>query len=680
MKRIFLSPWLSLLTLSLIIGLRIFDPSFIESVRLRYFDTLITSQPQVISDNIEIVNIDDATIKQYGQYPFPRDKYVDIIAELYNRNAGLVVFNVFMPDEDRFGKDKEFRNLLQNVPLILPQVAINDNIDFGVGFNPGVAEIGESAKPWTPTYRSIHPSIFTASGVGVVNTIPEIDGVVRRLPMLITANDILYPSLALETLRVAAGDPSFQVKTSESGIEAVRIPQYGKITTDEYGRIWIDWSHRSRSFSFTELPESFNGKIVIVGVSGRGLNNPVGTSIGEQYPHDLQGAILDTIISGSNISRPDWSTIAEIGFTVLLSIISILLVRWKYGFIPVLFAISSLYFICGYIFDTYKFLIDCTIPILGISFVYSHSFTVKFITELNAKLQIKKQFGGYVSPFLVEKLQKNPELIKLGGEKKELSVVMTDMRNFTALGESYGDDVQEFTKIMNLYMDYISNPILDNGGCLIKFIGDASLHVHGAPLDDINHAKSAVKTGLDMLDAVKTFNKFLADQGKPPVGMGVGVNTGQTLIGNIGSKKRFGYDVLGDTVSLASRLEGQSKPYGVGIIIGSITAEHIKDEYFTLKLDKIAVKGKAVGVDIYTVIPESSSLDYKLLKIKHDKMLELYVSKQWKDAALMCHELIGEFDGTMDKYYNMMIERITEYEYVNKPPIDWDGTFIATSK
>lgn len=344
--------------------------------------------------------------------------------------------------------------------------------------------------------------------------------------------------------------------------------------------------------------------------------------------------------------------------------------------------ILLLYFIGQYGFVRYRYLIDITVPIASVLLVSLHINIIRFITELNAKLQIKKQFGGYVSPILVEKLQKNPELIKLGGEKKELSVVMTDMRNFTALGESYGDDVQEFTKIMNLYMDYISNPILDNGGCLIKFIGDASLHVHGAPLDDINHAKSAVKTGLDMLDAVKTFNKFLADQGKPPVGMGVGVNTGQTLIGNIGSKKRFGYDVLGDTVSLASRLEGQSKPYGVGIIIGSITAQQIQDEYFTLKLDKIAVKGKAVGVDIYTVIPENSSqsVEYRLMKQKHDMMLDLYRKQQWKDSAMLCHELIGEFGGAMDKYYKMMIERICQYEMERVLPKDWDGTFIATSK
>ena len=682
MKKILLSPWLSLLTLSLIIGLRVSDPSFVESVRLRYFDTLITSQPVVEESQIEIVNVDDVTIKQYGQYPFPRDKYVEIIAELYNRNAGLVVFNVFMPDEDRFGKDEEFRQLLQNAPLVLPQVATNDDVDFGTGFNPGVSEIGEPAKPWTPSYRSIHPSIFnTATGIGVVNTIPEIDGVVRRIPMLVTARDILYPSIALETLRVASGDPSFQVKTNESGIEAVRIPQYGKIQTDEFGRIWVDWSHRPVSHSFTELPESFNGKIVIVGVTGRGLSNPVATAVGEQFPHQLQGAILDTIVSGSNISRPDWSIIAEIGFTVLLSIISILLVRWKYGFIPVLFAISSLYFVCGYVFDSYKFLIDCTIPILGIGLVYSHSFTVKFITELNAKLQIKKQFGTYLSPALVEKLQKNPELLVLGGESRELSIMFTDVRGFTAISEHYGENVQGLTSIMNRYMTAMTDAILKNDGTLDKYIGDAQMAFWNAPVDTPNHAKQAVKTALQMMESLDEFNKEVEAEGVPAFGMGLGINTATVVVGNMGSSQRFDYTCLGDGVNLASRLEGQSKSYGVKIILGTLTNKQIEDEYFTLELDKIAVKGKKEGVNIFTVldIPLESSLEYLMTKKEHDHMLELYRDQKWNEAAFMCNQLIGEFDGVMDDYYKMMIERITEFSMKDLPD-DWDGTYVATSK
>ena len=218
----------------------------------------------------------------------------------------------------------------------------NNDIDYANGFNVGVAEIGESAKPWTPNYRTIHPNIFNSAGVGIVNTLPEIDGVVRRIPMLITANDILYPSISLETLRVAANDPSFQVKSTEFGIEAVRIPQFGKIETDQFGRIWIDWSHKSTEYSYTELPESFNGKIVIVGVTGTGLGNPVATSSGERFPHELQGAVLDTLITGSNIKRPDYADGVEILSFIVLSLLSILLTRWRFGFVPIIGFITGI--------------------------------------------------------------------------------------------------------------------------------------------------------------------------------------------------------------------------------------------------------------------------------------------------------------------------------------------------
>ena len=664
-KKILYSPWTSLLTLVVVLSIRVSDPNFVESVRLRYFDSLINSKP-VTTNNIYTVNIDEDTLSKYGQWPFNRKIYADIIQQIYSHNAGLVVFNVLMSETDRQGGDITLSELLKSAPVILPSIPAE--ITKNAPRNPGSAVLGPEYLDRVIQYPGIIANIpvleNNAAGIGIVNTLPEIDGVNRRMPLVVSYNEKLYPSLSLETLRVAAGDTTFQIKLSELGVEKLRIPSFGPIITDNLGRIWIDWSHRSRFFSFTELPESFNGKIVIVGVTGRGLNNPVATAVGEQYPHDLQGAILDTIISGSNISRPDWSTIAEIGVTILLSIISILLVRWKYGFIPVLFIISGVYFACGSIFDIYKFLIDCTTPILGISVVFAHCFVTKFITELNAKLQIKKQFGTYLSPALVEKLQKNPELLRLGGERRQLSIMFTDVRGFTSISEHYGDNVEGLTSIMNRYMTAMTAAIIKNNGTLDKYIGDAQMAFWNAPLDEPYHAKLAVKTALEMLGSLDAFNKEIAVEGVPAFGMGLGINTADVVVGNMGSVQRFDYTCLGDGVNLASRLEGQSKPYGVGIIIGSITAQQIQDEYFTLKLDKIAVKGKAVGVDIYTVIPENSSqsVEYRLMKQKHDMMLDLYRKQQWKDSAMLCHELIGEFGGAMDKYYKMMIERICQYE------------------
>jgi adenylate cyclase len=682
MKKILLSPWLALLTLSLVISIRFIDPSFVESIRLRYFDTLLTQN--ITKSDIQIVNIDDETLRQKGQFPFPRDQYANLIKELYEHGAGLVVFNIYMPENDRFGKDDILANTLAEYPVVLPQTATDEPItQTFLPFRPGVSVIGDG-NPGI-SYENIEPNIEefnnSAAGIGVVNTIPEIDGVTRRIPMVVSSKGLLYPSISLETLRVASGDPSFQVKVFNGSIQAVRIPKFGKIQTDDIGRIWLKPTTFSEHSS-VKLPESFGSSIVVVGLTAKGLNNPVATSAGSVFPHYVQAAILDTVVKGTNISRPEWSLMAEALTVILLCISSIILIRWKYGFIIVLGIIGSIHPIVSYLFNTYWFLLDSTFVVIAIVGVYGHAFTVKFLTELNQKLQIKKQFGSYVSPVMVERLQKNPELIKLGGERKELSIVMTDLRGFTTLGESYGDDVEGLTSIMNDYMTAISVPVLKNDGCIIKFIGDASLHVHGAPLDDEFHAKNAVKTALEMIEAVTGFNESLVAKGKPIIGMGAGVNTGQTLIGNIGSKDRFGYDVLGDSVSTAARLEGQTKSYGVLLIIGPETAKLVKNDYFVIKLDNIAVKGKTVGLDIYTVLQPDryTKLEFANARTVHNKMFKHYCKQEWAYASTMCMDLTGSFNGELDYYYEMMRKRIAGYMSDKSFPKEWQGTFVATSK
>ena len=678
MKKLLLSPYLALFTLLLVIGVRVADPTFVESVRLRFFDTLLIQNTQH-SNNIKVVNIDDESIKNLGQFPFPRNEYAKSILDLYNHGAGIVLYNIFMPDADRFGYDSSLSEVLKQVPVVLPQTGTSDIVvqDYDP-FRPGVSVIGTGDVGIE--YKSIIPNIKqfnnTAAGIGVVNTLPEIDGVTRRIPMVISVNGLLYPSISMEVLRVASGDPSFQVKVNEGSIEAVRIPQFGKIQTDNIGRIWVKPATFDE-YSLSNLPDNFNGAIVIVGLTAKGLNNPVATANGAVFPHHLHASVLNTLISGTNISRPDWATGAEILATLIISILLIVISRWKYGILVFFAVLYGIYIVSQRIYSDYFYLLDCTFPLFAIGIVYLHVYTSKFLTELKQKLQIKKQFGSYVSPIMVERLQKNPELIKMGGERKELSIVFSDLRNFTRLGESFGDDVEGLTSVMNDYMTAISEPILNNDGCLIKFIGDASLHVHNAPLDDINHAKNAVKTALGMIAAADTFNDTLEAKGKPKIGMGAGVNTGQTLIGNIGSKARFGYDVLGDSVSTAARLEGQTKAYGVLLIIGPETAKLVEDEYFVIQLDTIAVKGKTIGLDIYTVLPMDSSHAHRL---KHNKMLQDYKDRQWWTATVACLELKGSFNGELDYYYDMMIQRIDSYADDQSFPKDCDGIYRATSK
>jgi adenylate cyclase len=419
-----------------------------------------------------------------------------------------------------------------------------------------------------------------------------------------------------------------------------------------------------------------------VGPTAAGISNPVPTSIGAVYPNDAQAAVIGTMFNNVTIQRPDYADGAEILTLLLLGLIIISLSRWTYvGLGATVFGVVAVAPVTQYIFSNWLVLADATAITAGVVLVALHTYGVKFVSEFLQKQQIKKQFGSYVSPVIVERLQKNPDLIKLGGEEKMLTAVMTDMRNFTGLGEKYGSDVQGFTAIMNEYMTAISEPVFANDGCLIKFIGDASLHIHGAPLDDDRHAYRAVKTGLEMIAAVEKFNERLASIGKPPVGMGCGVNTGKILVGNIGSPGKMGYDVLGDSVSVASRLEGQTKGYGVLMIIGPDTYEQVNNDFLCLELDCLAVKGKAIGLNIYTPLTTDAGgmPEYIMAKETHDEMIVLYRQQKFDAAIKLCQELTGEFDGQMDHYYELWILRCEEMKRA-KLPKDWDGVYRATSK
>jgi len=670
LKKILVSPWTALITLALIVAVVFQGPTFVESVRLRYFDTLITNQKPT-QNNIYTVNIDEATIDRYGQWPFKRDIYANLIDQIYAHNAGLVVWDVLMPEKDRQGGDATLATVLRtqaNVILTNMPAQTSKNIPR----KPGSAVIGADYLDTIINYPGIIANIpeleNNAIGVGIANTMPEIDGVNRRLPLFVGYNGGLYPSVPLEVLRVISNDDTFQVKLNENGVEKMRVPSFRPISTDSLGRIWVDWSQQSIPVSAVNLPKDFKKGIVIVGTSAAGIGNPVATSKGSVWPQDMQAAVVATLANNVNIERPDWAPGAELLALVVISLIILILSRWVYVGLGVgVVLTASLIPASMYVFAHYKFLIDAIVPTAGVVLVMLHAYGVKFVSEFLQKQQIKKQFGSYVNPTIVERLQKNPELIKLGGERKELSIVMTDLRGFTTLGESFGDDVEGLTQIMNDYMTALSIPVLKNDGTLIKFIGDASLHVHGAPLDDANHAKTAVRTALEMIDAIADFNKELTAKGRPPVGMGAGVNTGETLIGNIGAKSKFGYDVLGDSVSTAARLEGQTKAYGVLLIIGPKTAEYCKDDFPVVWLDNIAVKGKTIGLDIYAV---GHTVAYK-----HEEYKKEYLRGNWVAALKWARELEADPTVEIKEYYHKMIERLEE-----GVPANWDGTYHATSK
>ena len=680
-KKVLLSPWLALITFTFLLAVKLSNPYMVDSARLKFYDYLMLGSPKQ-SEQIVTVNIGEKAIAKYGQWPFPREVHAKIIGDIYSRGAVLVGSTILYPEPDRMGTDGVLVDTLRQHPIVLSQTV---SADCGRPSSrdvrrTGVAVIGDGQPTeFLPQYpcvlSNIAPLQEAAAGVGITSTLPESDGVVRRVPLLSQTSGEYYPAFALEMLRVAAGDSSYQAKINQTGVEALRIPSFETIKTDEYSRVFINPNYQFRSVEIGEGPlPDLSGKIVIVGVTAAGIANPVATPSGAQHPHVLQASILETLINGDSVSIPNWSVIADLAAFLGLALALIILSRFRFSIVFIAVLLGGYFYLPAYLFVSQGILLDVTFNLFAIALIYMHIYTVKFISEFLQKQQIKKQFGTYLSPDLVARLQRQPELLKLGGESRELSIMFTDVRGFTTISEHYGEDVQGLTSIMNRYMTVMTRAILENNGTLDKYIGDAQMAFWNAPLDNNKHALDAVQTAFQMLKDLETFNEEVKREGIPAFGMGLGINTATVVVGNMGSDQRFDYTCLGDGVNLAARLEGQTKPYGVKLIVGPQTAELVRDVYQVVELDLIAVKGKTEPAKIFTVL---ETFDHPGEK-QHDKFLQLYREGQWEAAQKFASDLKQCWQGNLSDYYDSMISRIEEFRM--SPPKDWDGVYRATSK
>jgi adenylate cyclase len=678
-SKVLLSPWLAVATILLLLSVKLMNPFLVDSMKLKYYDYLMLGEP-IKSEQIVVANIGEKAIEKYGQWPFPREVHAKIISDLYGANAGIVGTTILMPEPDRMGTDGSLADTLNKYPVVLSQTLTDECVkDTRPTRRTGIAVVGDGQPTdFLPNYPCVLDNIpifqESAAGVGITSSLPETDGVTRRVPLLGISNGEYYPAFSLELLRVAAGDPSYQAKINQTGVEALRVPQFGTINTDEYGRVFINPNYQFDSLEIGEAIPDLIGKIVILGVTAEGVANPVATPGGAQMPHTVQASLLETLIKGDSVSIPNWVQLADLLAFAILSLLIIVLSRVRYSIVWIGILLAGYVYAPIYLFTHNKILFDISFNILAAVIIYLHIYTVKFISEYLQKQQIKKQFGTYLSPDLVAQLQRQPELLQLGGTEQELSIMFTDVRGFTTISEHYGKDVQGLTKIMNRYMTAMTKAILENKGTLDKYIGDAQMAFWNAPVDNPQHAKDAVRTAFTMMKALEEFNDEVTKEGIPAFGMGLGINTDTVVVGNMGSDQRFDYTCLGDGVNLASRLEGQSKPYGVKIVIGPKTAKYVLDQYQIAELDLLAVKGKTEPARIFTVF----SFHDPLGETQHMKFLELYRQGHWEVAANYASELKQAWRGEMNQYYDMMIERINEYK--ENPPREWDGVYRATSK
>ena len=596
---------ISLLIIIALCSIRFYDVWILDVIRLKALDSHQRQQQTEIVDNVVTIEINNDTLSEYGQWPFPRGELANHIHRLYESGAGLVILPMLFAEPDRFNQDTQFQDMLLKTPTIIGQVPAQ--VTNGNPVTRGVAAVGESWKPWLYRYSAavgpLKEFAESAIGVGMLIVAPEKDGVVRRTPLAVQIDDQIYPSMSMEILRVATGDVSYQIKTGVAGVEALRIPKYSIIKTDQNGNIWLDFKWRTETYALHEELPKLDGKIVILSLTAAGLDAPVPTPVGVIQNHDLIASSVATMMSGRNITRPYWTNLAELGGSFILALIItivVLTLRWYYGMILLPVFLGGSYYGSLYLFTEYSYLVDWSWPVLTIFIAWSSSAFLRFMQEYKLRQQIKKQFEHYLDPRQVAILQKNPEKLKLGGERKEMSFLFMDIVGFTPISEHYknNDDPEGLCEVINNYLDRMTKIVQKNGGTVDKYMGDCIMAFWNAPLDCENHAQMAVKTSIECADETEKMKAEFKEKGLPDINIGSGVNTGECIVGNMGSTTRFDYSVIGDAVNLAARLEAQTRNYPN---CTTLYSQYTKDliDIPSEELDRIKVKGKEELITIY---------------------------------------------------------------------------------
>ena len=605
MKKILTHWTLAFITLAVLMAWGLKDPFVKETARLKSFDLIQKYDTPTMSEDVVIVEIDEKSIEQYGQWPWKRSVLAEVIWKLREAGAGIIVLPILFSEEDRLGGDMDLAQALVQNGVVIAQAGTTQTNRNAVP--RGVAKIGDPL-PWLFEWPGMLGPIpllgDNVDGVGVVNTTPEVDGVVRRLPLLMRVGEEVYPSVALEVIRVAVGDPSYQVKAGEGGVIALRVPKFKTIKTDQYARIWLRWNKEFETISITDNFSSVAGKTVIIGNTAEGISTIIATPNGEQYSHTAMAVSLQTVINGENIVRLDTATFLEYVAAGVLAIIIILLAGfapyWLVGAV-LLTVWSGTAYGAYFYFVKHLQLWDASWIILVTTITGFHAVFNRFVKEFTLKQQIKKQFEHYLAPAMVKKLQKDPSLLRLGGETRTMTFMFSDIRGFTPISEKYKGNPEGLTKLINRFLTRMTDIIIKNGGTIDKFMGDCIMAFWNAPIDDPEHEEHAVQSALEMQEELKLLNAELTKENLPNINIGIGINTGEALVGNMGSDQRFDYSVIGDAVNLASRLESSSKTLGKTLVVGEDTVKAAKYNYNFDYVDEITVKGKSEAVKVYTI-------------------------------------------------------------------------------
>ena len=638
--RFLTSIWMVLIVAVLLLGVRVDNNDYVKTLKYKTWDYFQIIHPRdVISDSVTVVNITEKDLKAYGQWPWPRHIMAMLHARIGDAGAILVNYNILFAEPDRMsgveylksmpmtnelreqlGKtlldtDAVFSTVLRESNRAVLMMSVKNEHGVELPSTTQIIEKGD-AKPWLYEYEGIvsptQKLSAGAAGMGVNVTSPEPDAVVRKMPMLIRINGKIYPSMILENVRLLNGSKRIKVIAKGHGIDEVLVSKKAGVPVNHNAEMYIHYAEPSKyiQMSASEIfSDNFNenkikGRIVVVGLDAAGLSVLKYTPHGLTTDTMITAQALDTLLTGKHLLRTPQADTYEIIFMAMLGLLMIILIPRT----SVLFSVPLLVFTLGGIsyasFMAYAnkgWLIDPSFAVLFIFLIWSHSTYNNFATQSRLRTQIKKQFEHYLDPGMVKKLQKDPSLLKLGGETRNMTFLFCDIRGFTPISEKYKGNPEGLTKLINRFLTRMTDVIIANGGTIDKFMGDCIMAFWNAPIENINHRELAVKSALEMTVALKELNMRLVAEGLPQINIGIGINTGDALVGNMGSEQRFDYSVIGDAVNLASRLESSSKTLGKTIVIGEDTRHTIETSYPFEYIDSITVKGKTEEIKVYTV-------------------------------------------------------------------------------
>tara|TARA_B100001027_G_scaffold108471_1_gene74723 strand:+ start:1963 stop:4143 length:2181 start_codon:yes stop_codon:yes gene_type:complete len=683
----------------------------------------ISPRESISAESVLILDIDEESLSKLGQWPWPRTILSDLVDKTYL--SAVLGFDVVFAENDRTGSS-ELKKLYKNeesLLKILDQVPNSDNLfsnsiaNHGTvvlgaipsntlenSFKPkfGLIEQGDDPRKFLTEFSGIQTNLKlldeAAKGIGSMS-IGNNDSVIRKLPLFENINGSLVPSLSLEMLRVAIGASTFQIKSSnasgenafgeETGINNVKLGNL-IIPTNDDGSVWIHYSDNPikkmpiwEVFSAKYQKEYFEGKILIVGASAPGLFDLRSTPLENNVPGvQIIANLTDQILAGQFLKRPDWMFGLEVITGLLLALLITFFIQFlgPTGGLMIFLGGNSLSVIGSYyIFNIYNYLIDPISPLVICLLAYLVVTFFNFLfTELE-RSKVRNAFSQYMSPVMVEKLAKSSESLKLGGERKEMTFLFSDIRGFTSISEKYKDDPEALTDLINNLLTVLSNEILTTQGTIDKYMGDCIMAFWNAPSEDEEHREKSIEAAFAMSKALNVLNEEREKLKEEKLSIGIGINTGDCIVGNMGSDKRFDYTVLGDSVNLASRLEGQSANYGMQIILGEETTKGVSQEKYTFfELDLIAVKGKSEPVSIFTVFDNKEILKDSNFLEDHNEFLKNYRSQNWEQARNHINKYrFSRPEFTL--YYSLFFERIDELSKEILPE-DWSGVFVAKAK